>query len=174
MKGRIRDIVPFADKSVISLELDTGAEHLLELLGKDLEAILKPFRAHRSLDANAYFHVLCDKLRQVLKIPMAECKNHLIASYGQIQYIGETQAIIKSNIPPEDMLQNEYLHTWCVRVNEDNTFMYRVYRGSHTYNSAEMARLIEGTITECKEQGVETATPEELRRMEEMWRKKHG
>ena len=174
MKARIRDIVPFANKSVVSLEIEAGAERLVELMGKDLEAVLKPFKAHRSLDANAYFHVLCDKLRQVLNIPMAECKNHLIASYGQIEYLGEEQAIIKTNIPPETMLKNEYLHTWCVKVNTDGTYMYRVYRGSHTYNSAEMARLISGTILECKAQGIETATPDELAKMEELWRKKHG
>lgn len=174
MKGRQRDIFPIGNKTVITLEIDVKAESLDGLSGKELEVEIKPFKAHRSLDANAYFHVLCDKLRQILNIPMAECKNHLIASYGQIEYLGEEQAIIKTNIPPETMLKNEYLHTWCVKINLDGTYMYRVYRGSHTYNSAEMARLIDGTILECRAQGIETATPEELQRMEELWRRKHG
>ena len=44
-----------------------------------------------------------------------------------------------------------------------------VMRGSHTYNTKEMSRLIEGTVQEAKALGIETATPEEIRRMEERW-----
>ena len=174
MKGRIRDLVPIGNKAWISLEIEARAVELEQHKGKDLSVEIKPYKEKRSLDSNSYFHVLCDKLRQALMMPMAECKNHLIASYGQIEYIGEQQAIIKSNLPPEIMNQNEYLHTWCVKINDDGTYMYRVYRGSHTYDSAEMAKLIDGTIIECKAQGIETATPTELAKMAALWEKKHG
>lgn len=126
----------------------------------------------RSLDSNAYFHVLCDKLRQKLGISMARCKNHLIADYGQIQYIDGAQMIYKTNAPEDYMMELETLHTKCVRVSEENgkeVFFYRVYRGSHDYNTAEMARLIDGTIAECKEQDIETASPDELARMQALW-----
>lgn len=48
--------------------------------------------------------------------------------------------------------------------------MYRTYlmlRGSHTYDTKEMSVLINGLVEECKEQGIETLTPDELRRMME-------
>lgn len=126
----------------------------------------------RSLDSNAYFHVLADKLRQKLGISMARCKNHLIADYGQILYLGDEPMIYKTNAPEDYMMELETLHTKCVKVTTENgreVFFYRVYRGSHEYNTEEMARLINGTIEECKAQGIETATPDELARMQALW-----
>lgn len=131
----------------------------------------------RSLDANAYFHVLCDKLRQKLGMSMARCKNHLIASYGQIEYVGDEPMIYKTNAPEEYMMELEILHTKCVKVvqeNQRNIYFYRVYRGSHTYNSAEFNLLLKGTIEECKLQDIETATPDEIARMVHLWETKKG
>ena len=61
-----------------------------------------------------------------------------------------------------------------VREGNDGV-MYRTYkllRGSHTYNTEEMARLIDGMITMCKESGIpdaEIATPDEKRILEEKY-----
>ena len=138
----------------------------------DCKYDLKEHKEKRSLDSNSYFHVLCDKLRQKLGISMAACKNHLIADYGQIQYIDEQPMIYKTNAPQEYMMELETIHTKLVKVTEENdkeVFFYRVYRGSHTYNSAEMSKLISGTVEECKALGIETLTPLELARMNELW-----
>lgn len=148
-----------------------------EVMDKPLTIKLAPVRANRSLDSNAYFHVLCDKLRQVLNISMARCKNHLIADYGQIEYVEDQPVYIKTTIPEERMIEREEIHTKCVRVAEENgqdVYFYRIYRGSHTYNTKEMAQLIEGTIQECKEQGIETATPAELKQMAILWETKNN
>lgn len=131
----------------------------------------------RSLDSNAYFHVLCDKLRQKLGISMARCKNHLIADYGQIFYVEDEPMVYKTNAPEEYMMELETIHTKCVKVTQENgkdVFFYRVYRGSHTYNTAEMAALIKGTVEECKQQGIETATPNQLEEMQRLWKQHYG
>jgi len=130
----------------------------------------------RSLDANAYFHVLCDKLRQKLNVSMAYCKNHLIASYGQIFYLpDDTPLIYKTNAPEEYMMELETIHTKCIKISEENgknVYFYRVYRGSSDLNSAEMALLIKGTVEECAAQDIETATPDEIARMNQLWGQK--
>ena len=137
---------------------------------------IKEHKEKRSLDANAYFHVLCDKLRQELGISMARCKNHLISDYGQVQYLPDGTAMIyKTNAPEDYMLELETIHTKCIKVSEENgkeVFFYRLYRGSHEYNTMEMSQLIDGTVQECKAQGIETATPEEIARMEALWGKR--
>lgn len=133
---------------------------------------IEEHRDKRSLDSNSYFHVLCDKLRNALGISMARCKNHLIADYGQIEYIDGEPVIYKTNAPEDRMMELETLHTKCIKVSEENghrIYFYRVYRGSHTYNRAEMAKLIEGTIAECKQQDIETAKPDQLARMAALW-----
>ena len=43
------------------------------------------------------------------------------------------------------------------------------YYGSHTYDTEEMSRLIDGVVTECRELGIETLPPDELKRMKEQW-----
>lgn len=135
-------------------------------------------KRRRSLDSNAYFHVLCDRLRQVLGISMASCKNHLICSYGRVEYIGDGEPLFyKTNAPPEYVAELESVHMAPVRAakgKKGTVWYYRVYRGSSTYNSEEMAALIQGTVDECREQGIETATPDELMRMAALWEKRHG
>ena len=138
---------------------------------------LKEHKERRSLDSNSFFHTLCDKLRQKLGISMARCKNHLIADYGQIQYIDDEPMIYKSNAPEDFMMEQETIHTKLIKVTEEKgkeVFFYRIYRGSHTYNTAEMSKLIDGTIQECKQLGIETATPEELARMAALWQKRQS
>lgn len=138
---------------------------------KDLKITVVKVTKPRSLDANAYFHVLCDKLRQKLGLSMAHMKNILITSYGQIEYISEGQALIyKTNAPVEYVQELEEAHMKFMKVGDDGAFWYKVFRGSHTYDSHEMHLLLEGTIQEAKEQGIETKTPDELRHMEEQWK----
>ena len=132
----------------------------------------------RSLDSNSYFHLLCDQLRQKLGISMAKCKNHLIADYGQIMYLEEGVPLVyKTNANEDYMMELEFIHTKCVKVTEENgkpVFFYRVYRGSHEYSTAEMSQLIKGTVEECKAQGIQTATPNEIAHMQALWEAKYA
>lgn len=155
---------------------------LMWLFDMDKDAVwdIEPHkeRKGRSLNANSYFHVLVQKLAQAQNPPisLAKCKNMMIAAYGQPEYIDGQQAIIKSNVPQEKMQEIEYLHTALVKVSEENgteCYFYRIYRGSHTYNTEEMQKLIAGTAQECQDAGVETATPAEVQKMIEVWGQKY-
>lgn len=128
----------------------------------------------RSLDSNAYFHVLVAKLAQAQNPPIskARCKNMMIADYGQEEYIDGQIVVLKSNLPPEKMCNVEYLHTSCVKISEENgkeVYFYKVYRGTHTYDTKEMAKLIDGAIQECKNVGIETLPPSEIAKMNALW-----
>lgn len=151
---------------------------LMWLFDMDKDAVwdIEPHkeRKGRSLNANSYFHVLVQKLAQAQNPPisLARCKNMMIAAYGQPEYIDGQQAIIKSNVPQEKMQEIEYLHTALVKVTQENgsdVYFYRIYRGSHTYDSAEMQKLIAGTVQECRDAGIDTATPAEIAKMIEVW-----
>lgn len=139
-------------------------------------------RKKRSLDANAYFHVLVrrltDELSKETPISFSRVKNMMITSYGQPRLLDNgSPVVIKTNIPVDEMMEDEITHCKPCgsRIENDiEVVFYRVYRGSHTYNTAEMARLIDGTVLECKEQGIETMTPDEIRRMCEAWDTRSG
>ena len=123
----------------------------------------------RSLDANAYFHVLVGKIAEALTMSKAKAKNILICKYGQPQLLPDGALMIyKTNAPEEFMYELETLHCIPVKYEADATF-YKVYRGSHTYDTEEMSHLIDGTVADAKELGIETMTPAELLEMKERW-----
>ena len=48
-------------------------------------------------------------------------------------------------------------------IENNKTFVkYLIYKETHTLDSAEMSRLIDGTIEEAKQLGIETLTPVEI------------
>ena len=157
-------------KPILGFLINENLDGLEEYRDKDLKIKVSKATNPRSLDANAYFHVLCDKLRMKLGISMAHMKNILITSYGQIEYIDDQALIYKTNAPTEYIQELEEAHMKFLKVGEDGAYWYKVYRGSHTYDSKEMSLLLEGTIQEAKEQGIETKTPEEIRKMEMQWK----
>lgn len=161
-------------KPVIKFVINEEPNGIEDLAEKDLRIKVNKITKPRSLDANAYFHVLCDALRQKLNISMAHMKNILITSYGQIDYLSEGQAIIyKTNAPIEVIQELEEIHMKFLKVGDDGAYWYRVYRGSHTYNTEEMHKLLEGTIADAKDQGIETRTPDEIAKLEALWGNKH-
>lgn len=44
------------------------------------------------------------------------------------------------------------------------------YYGSSSYNTKQMARLIDAVVEDCKEQGIETMSPAELEELKGMWK----
>lgn len=155
-----------------SISLDTEQDIFAEcdsLKDKKLRIELKIYREKRSLDANSYFHVLVGKISEALTISKAKAKNILICKYGQPQLLPDGSIMIyKSNAPVEFMAELENIHSIPVKFLDDATF-YKIYRGSHTYDTKEMALLIDGTVADAKELGIETLTPEELRQTKERW-----
>lgn len=125
----------------------------------------------RSRSANAYFHVLCQKVAEKTQQSLYEVKNQMISDFGQVDTECGT-VILKDEI---EWRKLEVLHlhpTTATRVLDDGK-LYRVYyvmRGSHTYDTKEMARLIDGIVQECKQLDIETLPPEELKKMVAAWK----
>ena len=161
-------------KPILEFRINEDPNGIEDLNGKDLKISVVRKTNPRSLNANSYFHVLCDRLRQKLGVSMAAMKNDLITSYGQIDYIDGQAIIYKTNAPPEKVQELEELHMKFLHRGEDGAYWYRVYRGSHTYDTKEMSMLIDGTIAEAKEQGIETKTPDEIARLMALWEQERG
>ena len=54
-------------------------------------------------------------------------------------------------------------------VNEYGELVLRVYFGSSTYNTKEMARLLNSVIQDCKSQNIETKTQAEIDSLLKAW-----
>lgn len=127
------------------------------------------YTQRRSLDANAYFHALAGKIADALAISKAKAKNVLICKYGQPQLLPDGSIMVyKTNAPEDFMWEQESIHAIPVKYEEKATF-YKIYRGSHTYDTKEMSVLIDGTVADAKELGIETDTPAEIAEMKERW-----
>lgn len=142
------------------------------LKDKTVEIIIKEKKHKRSLDANSYYWVLEGKLADALRISKAHLHNILLSRYGQIFTIEGRTAYFEIPETEESQRTMEESTTLHLRptceLTEIDGVTYRTYqmlRGSHTYDTTEMAILIDGLVSECKEQGIETATPEEIERM---------
>ncbi len=112
---------------------------------------------------------MAGKIADSLGLSKARAKNMLICRYGQPELLPDgTPLVYKTNAPPEYMWELEVPHSIPAKFSEENgrqVVFYRLYRGSHTYDSREMSLLIEGTVSEAEGLGIETLTPDELARM---------
>lgn len=159
----------------VVLEFPKIPEALHKLIGKEIRGKITRWTEKRSLDANRYFHKLCSLLAGKLGISDKEVKNQLIADYGQIEWMNDKPLEIWMDVDI-DWRQVEGIHlqpTADRKVSGGRVYLaYFKMRGSHTYDTQEMSRLIDGTVYECRKQGIETIPPEELERMVGAWQPK--
>lgn len=162
-------------KTRATFEVEARPEDLEKLKDKKLTVEIKQYRENRSLDANKYYWVLLLRLAEVLNLSRTELHNIMLRRYGQLEIVDDCPIynIFPDTDKAEKAVNNaETYHvkpTSQVKEGRDGK-MYRTYlmlRGSHTYDTKEMSVLINGLVEECKEQGIETLTPDELRRMME-------
>lgn len=130
---------------------------------------VKEHRKKRSLTSNSYAWQLMDKLAVVL----CKSKEEIYKSY--IKEIGGNNEMLNVKTEAVERLTREWQRNGLGYVidiieNYDNGFSDVIlYYGSHTYNQAQMNRLISLIVQDCKEYGIETESPEELQRLVDMW-----
>ena len=182
--GRLKE--PVIDwqtgKMAAVIEINEDFRQTYEEL-KDCEKLsleIKRYRRKRSLDANAYYWVLITKLAKILDSTNQERHNEALRKYGQPEIIDGKEILVYLPDTEEarykvDNSSDYHLDpTSDICVSDDGSIKrkYRLLRGSHTYNTEEMSRLISGIITMCKEAGIpdaEIATPDEKRMLEERY-----
>lgn len=172
IKGKLKDLTFTLDgKQIITIETETDCRNLFdELKDKLLTISFKLFKKKRSLDANAYFWVLCGKLAAVTGIE----KSQIYRSY--IKDIGDNSETVCIQDKSLNKILSGWEHNGLGWVTE--TFPSKIdgctnailYCGSSEYDNAQMSRLIELVVQDCKEQEIETKTPIELKLLLEEWK----
>lgn len=129
----------------------------------------------RSLSANNYFYALCTQIAEKLRISLNEVHNQMLSRYGYPEFIDDK--VVYFILPDSiDVNKLEGVHLKATAKTQvlDNGDLNRVYivmRGSHTYNTVEMARLIDGVISEAQQLDIPTITVKEKDKMLEQWGK---
>lgn len=132
---------------------------------KEGDYAISKAKKKRSLDANAYFFVLADKIAAVTGITKTEIYRHAIKEIG-----GNSDTVCVMEKAADALCdgwernglgwQTERLPSkikGCVNV--------ILYYGSSTYDSQTMKRLIDNVIQDAKALGIETMTPQELAKL---------
>lgn len=130
-------------------------------------------RSRRTLNANNYHWVLVEQIAKVNKISKAEAHNLLMQDYGT-DWLDETgrqvYVLMKDN---DRYLKETAMHYRPTDATEDRKgTMYRWFvllLPSHLMNKKQMSALIDGTVREAQELGIETKTPDEIARMKALW-----
>lgn len=164
MKGRILDYsLSFGGKQRITLELDTDFREGYDALRNvPVEIRIQKWRAKRSKDANAYFHVLVNQIAVARGLSDDEVKRDLIVDYGTIARDDHGDKI-GFKLPASVDVDDIYPYTRMYKEVEENgkSFKcYLVYKRSSDMDTKEMAHLIDGAITVAQELNIDTDTPE--------------
>lgn len=175
MIGRLIDIAFGVNrKQRITIEVDKDFRYDFDRL-KDVEIDIE-IRKHyekRSKSANAYFHVLVNKIAIETGNSDDNVKKQLVLDYGVIAR-DEDGLTVGFKLPSSVDVDTIYPYVKCfdTRIENGKTFKcYLVYKQTHLMDSKEMARLIDGAITEAQELGIETDTPEQLASYKKEWEK---
>lgn len=174
MTGKIRDMTTDrAGKTVLMLEINErqAAEAMYDELNlcEKLDISVKKHREKRSLDANAYCWVLLGKLAAKLNIAPEVIYREMIRD------IGENYEVL----PIKADAAAKFCEVWGGNGIGwmTSTFPSKLhgyvnvmaYYGSSTYDKAQMTRLIDNIVQECRVQGIEVRPAEEIESMMKYW-----
>ena len=118
----------------------------------------------RSIQANAYFHVLVNEIAKATKSSMDDVKKQLVLNYGTPAR-GSDGKYAAVKVPKNTDLDQFYKYYRHIGTDENGLDMYILFKRTSDLNKEEMGRLITGTQDEAKALGIETLTPDELARM---------
>lgn len=134
------------------------------------DLIIKEHRKRRSLDANAYAWVLIHRLAEVMRMPPVEVYRQAIRDVGS----SFTPLCVREK--DVERVKKSWAHNGLGWFAEDlgpsqvpGCRNLAAYHGSSVYDTAQMSRLIENLVQDCKALGIETLSPEKLSAMTEAW-----
>lgn len=127
-------------------------------LDRDKKYELKEHREKRTLDQNAYYHTLKNKLATKLrKSPDEIHREMIIKSCPFSEFL----------VPYESDLRALQYYVEGNKIERNGKLFktLRVYVGSSQLETKEMNVLVDNMIEECQSQGISTMTPDELAKM---------
>ena len=162
-----------SEKTKVSLTLDThDIQNIAELKDTKLNVEIKKWFAKRSLDANAYCWVLCDKIaKKISNDGVSFTKEDVYKD--AIYQVGTFQPMIVEEKAFEDfkrIWEKQGLGFLLKEVSrKDKCVKVHCYYGSSSYDSKEMSLLLQYLVDYAKEQGVETKPKEDIESLLRSW-----
>lgn len=172
LSGISRDLT--TDEFVIEIRTkDNVLQAFQKLKGiKELAVTMKRFRKKRSLNANGHYWLLLGKVADAVGHSQAFMHNEMLRRHPRLEMIEDRPVVVMLPDTAEaekKIDESEELHLLPTDITERGNRQYLLLRGSKTYDTKEMAILIDDIVQEAKEQGIETLPPAEIERMKREW-----
>ena len=175
MTGEIKDISIdyISNKPKVTLLLnERDSLNSLENLKEDKLSIeIKKWRKKRSLDANSYCWVLCDRIAKELSKESIVTKEQIYKD--AISQVGTFEPMII-----EEKAYDNFKRIWEKQglgfivqevTRKDKCIKVHCYYGSSTYDTKEMSLLIEIIVDLAKSLDIETKPKEEIESLLRSW-----
>lgn len=168
LSGRLSYHVSFTAKGnpIVTLELNEKFPALKmvdELHDMNLTIKIDKYREKRSLNANNYAWKLITEIGNRTRQSKDDVYFLMLKRYGQSEMIS-----VMAHIPI-----GEYVK-YCEEAGESTLNgklfkHYRVYKGSSEFDTKEMSIFIDGIVSEAKDLGIQTDTPDQIAKMKALW-----
>lgn len=163
------------EKPVLTFEVDANTETLFQTYeelktAEKLTIKVGKYTKKRSLDANAYAWVLISRLAEKLNIPKTDIYR------SAIKEIGGNSDVVCIQDKAVDSLCDGWQRNGIGWLTEtfpsklEGCTNVTLYYGSSTYDTAQMSRLINNIVEECRQLGIETKSKEELDSLLGAWK----
>lgn len=163
-----------SEKTKVSLTLDThNIQNIAELKDTKLNVEIKKWFPKRSLDANAYCWVLCDRIaKEISKDGVSFTKEQVYKD--AIYNVGTFEPMIIEERAFENfkrIWEKQGLGFLIQEVNKkDKCIKLHCYYGSSSYNTKEMSILLQYLVDYATEYGIETKPKEEINSLLGSWK----
>lgn len=173
MRGKLKDLTfgAHGEQHITITVTRDFRENFDQLKDCDVNVEIKKWREPRSKDANAYFHVLVNKIAEAQSLGDDEVKRRLVVEYGALAK-DEDGNTLGAMLPVSADIDEFYPYTRLFKsmtLDGKEYHCYLFYKRTHTLDSKEMARLIDGAIYVAQGLGIDTDTPEQIARYKEGW-----
>ena len=142
-----------------------NALKLIEFLyiqDKDKLFEIKEYRKKRNNNQNSRYWKLINELSLKLRISVEKLHFEMIKSYSPRYEI---------LVPADKEIRGIEYYEKKSKINKNGKdfYVYHVYTPSHELKTDEFAILLDGLIQECKQQGIDTRSPDEIKREKAMY-----
>lgn len=176
MTGEIKDIsidyLTNKPQIILTLNERESLLSLEKLKGNKLSVEIKKWRKKRSLDANSYCWVLCDRIAKELSKESIVTKEQIYKD--AISQVGTFEPMII-----EEKAYDNFKRIWEKQglgfivqevTRKDKCIKVHCYYGSSTYDTKEMSLLIQIIVDLAKSLDIETKPKEEIESLLRSWK----
>ena len=121
------------------------------------------YKEKRSLNANNYAWKLITEIGNKTLQSKEDVYFLMLKRYGQSEMVSVLEKV------PVQHYFKYYEEAGESTLNGKLFKHYRVYKGSSEFDTKEMSIFIDGIVSEAKELGIETMTPNELLKLKSLW-----